>query len=183
MMTEVKKDVKNLRMPKVFWGIGKLMLKLASSAFNELRVAHSYKIKIANLEKERDEKLTEIQSRRTHLIDQIYSLAREIRGNLVETESITLATGQVGWRAKAAAVKIADGFTEEGIVAKLLRRSKFLRIRRDLNREALLEAHHRGERLPKGVTIQDGDEFFISLAPRGKQKPKVITRNTQIASK
>lgn len=154
------------------------MTKLARVVFSQMKTAHVYKMRIASLEQERDEKLGEMKLVQNELVSKIFAFAKERKDEIVRSgKSVTLATGQVGWREAKPAVEIAAGFTEKGIIAALMKRNKkYLRFTAKLNKEKMLQDFHDGTfRRTPGIEIRQGEEGFISLAPRGKEKPETIT--------
>lgn len=166
------------RLPKKLWHLGKLMVRLARVSHAYLRTTHSYKMKIAKLEQERDKKLEAIKIAQQQLIVNIFSFADGQKGEITKRgKSVTLATGQVGWREIAPSVEIESGSTEKTVAQWLATRyRKYLRFTPRLNKEQILQDHRDGKlRKIKGLRIRQGTEFFISLAPRGKQKPETIT--------
>jgi phage host-nuclease inhibitor protein Gam len=171
---------KKTRTPKALWEVSKLMLSLTKSVFASLRVEHSYKVKIGKLEKEKKEKLASFEARHKEFVGKIYDLMK-IRRPEVEksgTKSVTLATGQTGWRMAAPKVEIMDGYDEKEICDRLLRQDrKYLRITTELNRRRILADFQENTlRKHRGIRVKHGqEEFFISLTPRGKERAKVIT--------
>lgn len=176
MTTEVPGAIK--RLPKKLVYLGKLMARLARVSHAYLRAAHTYRMKIAKLEQERDKKLDEIKKGQQSLIVELLSCAEGRKDEIMERgKSITLATGQVGWRAIAPSVEIEEGHTEKSVAAWLAPRyKKYLRFTPRLNKTKILQDHGDGVlRNIKGIKIRQGVEFFISLSPRGKEKPETIT--------
>lgn len=167
------------RTPKALWEVSKLMMKLASNVYADRHIAHSYKIRITKLEQERDAKLAEKKEARDELVGKIFSFVKSRKNEIIPgTKSVTLATGQVGFRQMKPAVEIASGYTVREVIAKFLKRhKKYLRFTPELNKQKLLQDYHDGKfRTLSGIKIRDGEEeFFISLAPRGKDKPETIT--------
>jgi phage host-nuclease inhibitor protein Gam len=177
-------DTNAKRTPKALWEVSKLMLKLTQNVFASMRIDHSYKVKIAKLEKEKKEKLAEQKARHDTLVGEIFSLMKFRRAEVESsgTKSVTLATGQVGWRDAAPRVEILEGYTEKSIVDRLLKRGKkYLRIKAELNREKILADFHAGTlQNHRGIKVRQGmEELFISLSPRGKDKPKIITIDSE----
>lgn len=173
-------ESKTTRTPKALWEVSKLMLKLTQNVFASMRIDHSYKVKIAKLEKEKKEKLHEMKDRHDTLVSEIFSLMkfRRLEVERAGCKSVTLATGQVGWREAAPKVEIVDGYTEKSVIDRLMKRGrKYLRIKAELNREKVLADFHAGIlENHRGIKVKSGEEeFFVSLSPRGKDKPKVIT--------
>lgn len=167
------------RTPKNLWEVSRLMLKLTQNIFASMKIEHSYKVKVARLEKERDEKLEERKKIRDSLVSDIHSLMNLKRGEIETSgvKSVTLATGQVGWRITPPSVKLAEGATEKGVVEKLLRRGKkYLRFKPEINKEQIIQEYHDGTWKDRfGLRVGQFQEFYISPAPRGKQKAKIIT--------
>lgn len=172
-------DTNNKRTPKNLWDVSRLMLKLTQNIFASMRIEHSYKVKIARLEKEAKGKLAEKTKAKEELVSQIHSLMNMRRGEVEKggLKSVTLATGQVGWRVTPPSVKFAEGVTEKGVIATLLRRGqKYLRFKPEVNKEKILQDYQDGTWKDRfGIKVGQFEEFYISPAPRGKQKPKVIT--------
>lgn len=168
---------KTTRTPKALWEVSKLMARLAGNVFSEMRIKHSYKVKITKLEQERDAKAAEKKTARDEIVRNIFEFVSARKETLPGTKSVTVAMGQVGFRKMAPAVEIASGFTEKQVLAKLLKRGqKYLRFTPKLNKEKILQDFNDGAfRNIEGITVRQGDEFFISLAPRGKEKPETIT--------
>lgn len=167
------------RLPKKLWHLGKMMIKLARVSHEYLRTEHRYKLKIANLQLERDERLDEIRVRRDEIITSVVSFANEQEEVILKSgnKSVTTAAGQIGWRAIAPSVEIEEGHTDKTVIAWLQKRKqRYLRFTPALNKELILQDFRDGL-LGKirGLKIKQGTEFFISLAPRGKQKPQTIT--------
>jgi phage host-nuclease inhibitor protein Gam len=170
--------VKAARPPKALWEVSGLLRKLASNVFAELRIRHSYKVKISDLEKERDQKVGVYKFARQEIVGKIFEFVKERVGEFGTTKSVIFATGEVGFRKAVPSVEIAPGYTEKGVVAKFLKRHrKYLRFTPKLNREKILQDYHDAKfKSIKGIQIAGGgEEFFISLAPRKKEKPEVIT--------
>jgi phage host-nuclease inhibitor protein Gam len=171
-----KKEPKTKRAPKAFWELSKLMYRLARNTFAQSRINFKHNMKVALLEKERDRLLAAEETERQALIAEITSFAMNNKAKFGEKKKVTLVTGEVGFRSTAASAKIAEGQDKAPLFKRLKRHySKFLRITVELNKEAIHEAHKKGEKIPKGIVITGGEEFFISLEPRGNLKPKVIT--------
>ena len=173
-------ETKTKRAPKALWQVSKLMLHLAQNVFSSMRIEHSYKVKIAKLEAEKKQKLAEKKEVYEGLVAEIVGLMKARRPEVEKTgtKSVTLATGQVGWREAAPRVEIVEGYKEKDVAKMLARVHKdYVRINPEINREKILQDFHAGTmRKHRGITVRSGvDEFFISLSPRGKQKPKVIT--------
>jgi phage host-nuclease inhibitor protein Gam len=169
---------KTLRTPKSLWEISKLMMRLARVAFAEIKTQHSYSIKLSKLEQERDQHLETLANKRNILVSEIFAFAKERKNQITKDgKSITIATGQVGWRLATPSVQIVEGSSEKTIVANLLKRKRrYLRFIPKLNKEEILQDVHDGTFKPiQGVHIRQGEEGFISLNPRGKMKPKIIT--------
>lgn len=173
-----KNQAKAARTPKALWEVSKLLARLAGNVFAEMKMKHSYKVKITKLEQERDAKAAAKKASRDEIVNQIFEFVNARKSALTETKSVTLAMGQVGFRKMAPAVEITDGFTEKQVLAKLLKRGqKYLRFTPKLNKEKILQDFNDGAfRNVRGITIRQGDEFFVSLAPRGKEKPETITK-------
>ncbi len=178
MNTELVGAVK--RLPKKLWILGKRMAKLARVSNAYLRTAHSYRMKFAKLEQERDEKLNAIKLEQHAIIESIFSVATEQKQEIMKNgKSVTLSTGQVGWRAITPSVLVETGHTERSVIQWLKsHRQKYLRSTPKLNKEKILQDHRDGvlRKIP-GLRITEGTEFFISLAPRGKDKPETIVIN------
>jgi phage host-nuclease inhibitor protein Gam len=174
MANEVQKTA---RAPKALWEVSKLLSRLAGNMFAEMRMKHSYKVKITKLEQERDAKAAEKKTARDVIVNQIFEFVSVRKESLSSAKSVSFAMGQVGFRKMAPAVEIATGFTEKQVLAKLLKRGKkYLRFTPKLNKEKILQDWNDGAfRNVSGITIRQGEEFFISLAPRGKEKPETIT--------
>lgn len=173
-------DNKAKRTPKALWEVSKLMLRLGQNIFSSMRIEHSYKVKIARLEAEKKKKLAEKKTAHDTLVADIVALMKARRPEVEKTglKSVTLTTGQVGWREAAPRVEIVEGYDEKGVAETLARNDKkYVRIKAELNRERILADFHAGTlRRHRGITVRHGvEEFFISLSPRGKQKPKIIT--------
>ena len=82
MNTEVTGAVK--RLPKKLWHLGKLMIKLVRISHAQLRTKHSYRIKIARLEQERDQKLNAMEIRHKELVAEIFCFAEERKSEILE---------------------------------------------------------------------------------------------------
>lgn len=167
------------RTPKQLWEVSRLMLKLTQNIFASMRIEHSHKVKVARMEKEMKEKLGERNRAKEELISQIHSLMNMKRGEVEKSgaKSVTLATGQVGWRMTPPSVKFAEGMTEKSVIAKLLKRGKkYLRFKPEINKEKIIQDYNDGSwKDQSGIKVGQFEEFYISPAPRGKEKPKIIT--------
>jgi phage host-nuclease inhibitor protein Gam len=172
-------ESKTKRAPKALWEVSKLMLALARNVFTGKRIEHSYNVRVAKLEKEKEEKLHELGARRETLVREIHSLMKANRPAVEKVaKSVTLATGQVGWREMKPSVEIVEGYEKKDIIAALQKRGKWaLRFKPELNKQAILQNSRDGKHRPiNGITVKTGEEFFISIAPRGNDKePEVIT--------
>jgi phage host-nuclease inhibitor protein Gam len=163
---------------KIAWGVGRLMSKLATNAFSQVRTKRSYAKRIKALEDERNAKLALKTEEQKKIVGDMMTILENNKGGFVTgLKSIGYAVGKVGFREMKPSVEIAEGFTEEGVVKKFLRRHRaYLRFKPALNREKILQDHHDGKwKTLSGITIRKGAEFFVSLSPRGKDKPEVIT--------
>ncbi|MEZ0208665.1 MAG: host-nuclease inhibitor Gam family protein [Candidatus Paceibacterota bacterium] len=163
---------------KAAWGVGKLLGKLATNAFSQLRTKRSYAKKIKILEDERDAKLAKKMEEQEKLVtDMMAFLAGREGGFVTGLKSISYAVGSVGFRQMKPSVEITDGFTMPALIAKLARRRKrWLRFKPELNKQAILSDFHDGTfKKVKGIEIKQGNEFFVSLAPRGKDRPEIIS--------
>jgi phage host-nuclease inhibitor protein Gam len=173
-------ETKQKRAPKALWEVSKLMLRLAQNVFSSMRIDHSYKVKIAKLEAEKKKKLAEKKIGYDAIVSEIVALMKARRPEVEKTglKSVTLATGQVGWREAAPRVEIVEGYDEKSVAEMLARTDKkYVRTKPEINRERVLQDFHAGTlRRHRGITVRSGvEELFISLSPRGKQKPKIIT--------
>lgn len=77
------------------------------------------------------------------------------------TKTVKLTTGEIAWRARPPSVKIKD---QAGVIERLLQLglTRFLRVKREINREAMLAEPSMAGALP-GVTIgSEGEEFVVS---------------------
>jgi phage host-nuclease inhibitor protein Gam len=163
---------------KAAWGVGKLLGKLATNAFSQLRTKRSYAKKIKKLEDERDAKLaTKVEEQEKLVAEMMAFLAGREGGFVTGLKSISYAIGQVGFRQMKPSVEIADGFTKQTLIEKLTRRHKsWLRFKPEINKQAILSDFQDGKfKKVKGIEIRQGNEFFISLSPRGKDKPEIIS--------
>lgn len=177
MSTEKTSAIK--RLPKKLWNLGKLMMRLARVSHAYIRTAHSYKMKIAALEQERDKKLDGIRESQQELVQSIFNFADERKDEIIKdgNKSVTHATGQIGWREMAPSVAFEEGHSEKTVIAYLQKHKlKYLRSIPKINKEKILQDFRDGLfKKIRGLKIKQGQEFFISLAPRGKQKPETIT--------
>ncbi len=162
---------------KAAWGVGELLVRIANNQFAELRIARTYNGKITELEKERNALISKKRERRDELVNEMLTMLTEKRGAFVTgLKSIVYAVGQVGFRKMRPAVEIEEGYTEKGVVAKFLKRhKKYLVPEYKLDRKKLTKDYQDGKfKKIEGVEIREGEEFFISLAPRGEDTPKPI---------
>jgi phage host-nuclease inhibitor protein Gam len=176
-MTEVTH--KTNRTPKALWTLSRLMLKLSQNAFASLRIEQSYRVKISKLEQEKKQRLHELEEGKDAIVRDIRAFMKGNRPEIERTaKSVTLATGQVGWREMKPSVEIIDGYTEKGVIESLMKRGRWaLRFKPELNKQTILQNYFdaTGKHRPiKGIAIKTGEEFFISIAPRGKEKPETI---------
>ncbi len=77
------------------------------------------------------------------------------------TKTVKLATGEIAWRARPPSVKIKD---QPGVIERLVQLGlmRFLRVKQEINREAMLAEPSLAGALP-GVTIgSEGEEFVVS---------------------
>ncbi len=159
-------------------GIGKILGRLAGNVFSQLRIKRSYAKQIKALQEERDAKLApkvEAQEKLTH---ELLAYLHQHQGAFVKgLKSVTYAVGQVGFRKMKASVELADGYTKQQMIDKLKRRRRsWLRETFEINKQKILQDYQDGKfKHVEGISIREGDEFFVSLAPRGKDKPEVIT--------
>ncbi|MDB5259977.1 MAG: Bacteriophage Mu Gam like protein [Candidatus Nomurabacteria bacterium] len=172
--------VKRVRPPKALWEVAGLLKQLASNIFAHMRIENSYKQKITDLQKERDEKLAAKKKVRDEIVGKIFDFVRVRREEFGDKKSVVFAAGEVGFRKVKAEVEIAEGFTEKGMIAKFLKRKKkYLRFTPSLNRQVILQDYQDGKfKSIKGISIRGSkgeEEFFISPSPRNSQVPKVIT--------
>lgn len=163
---------------KASWGVGKLLAKLAINAFSQLRTKRSYAKKIEKLEAERDGKLAiKLEEQEKLISEMLVFLGGREGGFATGLKSISYAIGQVGFRQMKPSVEIAEGFTKQGVIEKFLRRNRaYLRFKPDLNKQKILQDYQDGKwKNLAGIEIKEGNEFFVSLSPRGKDKPEIIS--------
>jgi phage host-nuclease inhibitor protein Gam len=163
---------------KAAWGVGHLLSKLAANAFSQLRTKRLYAKKIEQLETERDTRLAKKIEEQEKLVEEMMIvLGGRESGFITGLKSIQYAIGQVGFRQMKPSVEIADGFTKQSLIEKLKRRhKKWLRFKPEINKQQILQDYQDGKfKKVKGIEIKQGNEFFVSLAPRGKDKPEVIS--------
>ena len=163
---------------KAAWGVSTLLAKLAAKAFSHLRIKQSYGKRIKALEDERDAKLAKNLEVQEKLVEEMMVSLGGPNGGLARgLKSVTYTIGQVGFRQMKPSVELADGFTKQDLVAKFERRHhSWLRFKPEINKQAILADFHDGKfKKVEGFSIKQGEEFFVSLAPRGKEKPEIIT--------
>ena len=163
---------------KAAWGVGKLLSRLASNAFSQLRIKRSYQKKIEKLETERNNKLAlKLEEQEKLDSEMLVFLGGREGGFATGLKSISYAIGQVGFRQMKPSVEIAEGFTKQGVIGKFLKRHRaYLRFKPDLNKQKILQDYQDGKwKSLTGIEIKQGNEFFVSLAPRGKDKPEIIS--------
>lgn len=88
--------------------------------------------------------------------------------------SVQMTHGVIGWRWSPAAVRVAKGVDEECIVATLqrLELARFVRVRAELNREAILEEPAAIDEVP-GLTVERSESFYA--IPTETQVERVTT--------
>lgn len=163
---------------RVALGIGKLLGKLATNVFSQLRIKRSYAKQIKALQDERDAKLGPKVEEQEKLVGELLGYLTVHQGAFIKgLKSVTYAVGQVGFRKMKASVELADGYTKQQLIKKLKgRRRSWLRETFEINKQKILQDYQDGKfKKVEGIAIREGDEFFISLAPRGEDKPEVIT--------
>jgi phage host-nuclease inhibitor protein Gam len=74
-----------------------------------------------------------------------------------------MLSGTIGWRTTPPAVKPAKGFTWQSVleVLKEQGRTEFVRLKEEINREALLAARDTEDLRPLHVRVEQVDEFFV----------------------
>lgn len=163
---------------KTAWGVSKLLTRLANNAFSQLRIKRSYEKKIAKLEQERDRELaTKIEKQESIVNEMMLALGGPENTLVKGLRSVTYAVGQVGFRQMKPTVQIAEGFTKQDVVNRFLKRRRaYLRFKPEINKQKILQDYQDGKwKTLAGITVTQGDEFFISLAPRGDEKPEIIS--------
>lgn len=163
---------------KAAWGVGELLVHIANNQFAELRIQRNYDSKITKLQKERNELTAKKREKREKMVNDMLIMLTEKRGAFVTgLKSIVYAAGQVGFRKMKPAVEIEEGYTEKEVVELFKRRHrKLLAVEYTLDRKRIQKAFAENEyKSLSGVYIREGEEFFISLAPRGENRPKPIT--------
>jgi phage host-nuclease inhibitor protein Gam len=159
---------------KAAWGVGKFMAQLANNAFAQMRIENDYAKKISALQKEKNQKLAEKQGKQEEIVQKMIEMLSKYDNLFVKgLKSIAYATGRVGFRKMKPSVEIADGFTEQALLAKLSRwKKRYLRLKPELNRQAILQDFQDGKfRKIAGIEIKQGEEFFVTFAARGDEKP------------
>lgn len=163
---------------KTAWGVSKLLTRLANNVFSQMRIKRSYEKKITALEQERDTELAIKIEKEQSIVNEMMLALGGPEGAFVKgLRSVTYAVGQVGFRQMKPSVEIAEGFTKQDVVSRFLKRRRaYLRIKHEINKQKILQDYQDGKwKTLTGITITQGDEFFVSLAPRGDDKPEVIS--------
>jgi hypothetical protein len=163
---------------KVAWGISKMLARVAIHAYAAKRIENSYNKRITKLEEERDKKIAAERERQSARAQELLEHLQNNKNVFVKgLKSITYAIGKVGFRKMSPAVEIAPGFTEKEVVDRFKRRHrKLLAVTYKLDKKRIQKALAGGEfKSLTGIRIREGEEFFISLAPRGKNNPDPIT--------
>jgi phage host-nuclease inhibitor protein Gam len=109
-----------------------------------------------------------LKERQAMLAAQIAAYAEANRATLLEDgrKSHDMPAGRIGWRTNPPSVKYGRGIKVEAIIAAILSmglRRKFLRLKLEPNKEAMLEEENRAKaRTIPGVSIiTDAETFFI----------------------
>lgn len=163
---------------KAAWGVSKLLSRLAGKVFSQLRTQRSYARQIKALQDERDTKLAKNKEEQEKLVEEMIVVLGGHKSAFARgLKSVNYAVGQVGFRQMKPAVELADGFTEQQLIEKLKHKKRsWLRETVALNKQKILQDYQDGKfKKVVGIQIRQGEEFFVSLAPRGKDKPAIIT--------
>jgi len=129
-----------------------------------LRIEAEMNDKIAALQQEYGARVAPLRERATAMIEGLRMFAEVNRDRLTRGGKVKyhrFATGEISWRLRPARVTIRgkDAVIEAIKAARLGKR--FLRVREDINKEAMLEDRATAAAI-KGVTIgSDGEDFLV----------------------
>ena len=85
------------------------------------------------------------------------------------TKTVKLPAGEIGWRMRPPSVSIRKGLKLDDVVARIkqLGLRKFLRVKVELNKDAMLEEPKRANTIDGVAVGSKGEEFFV--APFGAE--------------
>jgi phage host-nuclease inhibitor protein Gam len=104
---------------------------------------------------------------------QAYAGAHRSELLTADRKSVAIAAGTIGWRLGKAKIVTTGGAEPDDVVAWLVDQEsdQFLRIKTELDKEALLAAPDQVEKIP-GIAIFQGDEFFFKPLDLDEEKVK-----------
>lgn len=118
--------------------------------------------KISKIQEEVSQSVSPISEEIEMVFDAIYNYAESNRDELTDKgkkKTIKLATGKLSWRTTPP--KVTIGNTEEVIeTLKKLKLSRFLRIKEEIDRNAMIKERKVAEKI-KGVSITQSEELAV----------------------
>jgi phage host-nuclease inhibitor protein Gam len=164
----VKKKAAPIDMPATYEAANRLLEKFGEAGRDLAKVEARLEKAVARLTARIERTAKPLKERQAMLAAQIAAYAEANRATLLQDgrKSHDMPAGRIGWRANPPSVSYKSGFKVADIVAAILAmglRRKFLRLKLEPNKEAMLEEPNREKAaaIPGVRIVTDAETFFI----------------------
>ena len=169
-ITRIKKT--NTIVPDSIAQADELLGKLSSLQDSINEIEARLRREVAELKAKAKKDLEVLEGKRGVAINALFTFAHPRKAELTKKQrTVNLPCGVFGWRMTPPRVELECGIKDAIAVLKQTGNREFIRIKEEIDREALLEK----KPVIEGISYEQNDEFFV--VPNQKiDKPKTITR-------
>lgn len=180
----VKQKQKLPNVPKNIEELNKFVFELGAEAREIEKAGIRLQEEVAVITQNTAVSIAPRQKRAMELLEGIYVYAQANRATLTDEnrrKTIELANGVIQWRMSPFAVVLGKKVKEEDVIASIdaLGFSQFIREKRELNKEAMLEDKDKAREIA-GVSIDQHEDFVVKPSDmtreivRGKAKKRKL---------
>ena len=169
-ITRIKKT--NTIVPDSIAQADELLRELSSLQDSINDIEARLRREVAELKAKAKRDLEVLEGKRGVAINALFAFAHPRKAELTKKQrTVILTAGVFGWRMTPPRVELEYSIEDTIVVLKQTNNREFIRIKEEIDREALLEE----KPVIDGISYAQNDEFFV--VPNQKiDKPKTITR-------
>jgi phage host-nuclease inhibitor protein Gam len=161
MKTRVK--LPRLDLPRTRAEAEAVVREIAEAKTEQAALKAEMDARITEIRADYERRLARLDEKIGPLVEAIHAWAEANRSEFGQRKTLEMLHGFIGWRTTPPAVKPLRGLTWAAFLERIkeLGRMDFIRVREDVNKEAILAARETEDVERLGVQIVQVDEFFV----------------------